>query len=255
MQSMLQFQASGPPDFEPLRPSKNIAHDVARTLRHGIVTLRIPPGTMLSEQDVGRRLGVSRQPVREAFIKLAEAGLLVIRPQRGTQVVRISRAVVQDALFIRIAVECAVAQRAAARLDGGAAARLSANLEQQRAALKDYAFDVLFGLDEEFHQLLAQAAGHASAWTVIEGVKPHLDRVRWLSMDLLRPLSRVVGQHEAVFEAITRGDAERAAECMRAHVMDFAGLLDPIAARHPYLFEEAAPELDEPGIPVVLSHL
>ncbi len=66
---------------------------------------------MLSEQDIATRLGVSRQPVREAFIKLGEAGLIRVLPQRGTLVVKISRAAVEDARFIREAVECAVAAR------------------------------------------------------------------------------------------------------------------------------------------------
>jgi DNA-binding GntR family transcriptional regulator len=87
---------------------------------------------------------------------------------------------------------------------------------------------------------------------VIENVKPHLDRVRWLSMDLLRPLSRIVRQHEAIFDALKARDPHRAAESMRMHVNDFVGLLDPIAAHHPHLFEDEAAELDESGVAVVV---
>ena len=74
-----------------------IARQVERALRQAIVTMRIRPGEMLSEQDIARRFGVSRQPVREAFIKLGEANLVRILPQRGTLVVKISRAAVEDA--------------------------------------------------------------------------------------------------------------------------------------------------------------
>ena len=59
-----------------------------------------------------RASGVSRQPVREAFIKLSEAGLVRIRPQRGTFVVKISTKQVTDARFVREAVEVAVARKA-----------------------------------------------------------------------------------------------------------------------------------------------
>lgn len=228
-----------PIEFKPLATSKHIARDVARALRQGIVTMRIPPGTMLSEQDVGRKLGVSRQPVREAFIKLSEARLLVVRPQRGTQVVRISRGAVDDALFIRAAVECAVAREAATRLDDRAVALLGENIRLQRRAVENLTFDGLFRLDEEFHQLLAGIAGRPAAWVVIDSVKPHLDRVRWLSMDLLRPLKRVVDQHEAIFEALRARDAGEAAKLMRIHVTDFLHCLNPIAERHPDLFDEA----------------
>jgi DNA-binding GntR family transcriptional regulator len=243
---MLQIKhrayAPGPIEFKPLAASKHIARDVAQALRHGIVTMGIPPGTMLSEQDVGRQLGVSRQPVREAFIKLSEARLLVVRPQRGTQVVRISRIAVDEALFIRAAVECALARAAAQQIDAHAIARLAANLERQRCAAASLSFDGLFALDEEFHRMLALAAGRPAAWMVIDSVKPHLDRVRWLSMDLLRPLDRVVDQHEAIFEALQARDGAQAARLMQVHVGDFTHCLTPIAARHPDLFDEAPAE-------------
>src|SRR5689334_21712933 len=82
-------------------------------IRQAIVQLQLRPGNLLSEAEVARQLGVSRQPVREAFIKLAEVGLVEVRPQRGTFVVLISKREVQNARFIREAVEVAVARKAA----------------------------------------------------------------------------------------------------------------------------------------------
>src|SRR3546814_20218819 len=65
------------------RSAEPIARQVARALRNAIVTMQIKPGEMLSEQEIADRLNVSRSPVREAFIKLGEAGLVRILPQRG----------------------------------------------------------------------------------------------------------------------------------------------------------------------------
>ena len=90
----------------------SIAEQVFRTLRSSIVTMRLTPATALSEQDIAGRLKVSRQPVREAFIKLSEIGLVRVLPQRGTFVVKISAKAVTDARFVREAVECAIARRA-----------------------------------------------------------------------------------------------------------------------------------------------
>ena len=67
-----------------------MAKRIAETLRDAIVTLELKPGDAISESDIAARLGVSRQPVREAFIQLSEQGLLRVRPQRSTEVVRIS---------------------------------------------------------------------------------------------------------------------------------------------------------------------
>ena len=93
----------------------SIAEQVFRTLRSSIVTMRLTPATALSEQDIADRLNVSRQPVREAFIKLSEIGMVRVLPQRGTFVVKISAKAVTDARFVREAVECAIARRASRR--------------------------------------------------------------------------------------------------------------------------------------------
>src|SRR3954471_16623805 len=131
-----------------------IARQVARALRQAIVRMEIRPGEMLSEQDIATKLGVSRKPVREAFIKLGEAGLLRILPQRGTLVVKISQAAVEDARFIRQAVECAVAREAARLASPTLGATLADSLARQRRAARARDAEAFFTLDEEFHRLL-----------------------------------------------------------------------------------------------------
>src|SRR5215207_9156487 len=117
-------------------PTEPIVRQVTRALRHAIVTMRVKPGEMLSEQEIATGLGISRQPVREAFIKLAEAGLLRVLPRRGTLVVKISRASVEDARFIREAVECAVACEAAQRISPKIGSGLTDSLTRQRRAAR-----------------------------------------------------------------------------------------------------------------------
>jgi DNA-binding GntR family transcriptional regulator len=231
------------PSSKTLASSKTMAQDVARWLRHAIVTMLIPPGTMLSEQDIGRRLGVSRQPVREAFIKLAETGLLAILPQRGTRVVPISPAAVENARFIREAVECAVAREAAERLEPDCEALIAGNLDRQRKAAAAESGNDYFTLDEEFHNLLARAAGRPKAWDVIEDVKVQMDRVRWLSMKCVKRLDISHNQHEAVFGCVRRRDPDGAAEAMRAHLEDSFATLKMVRERNPELFEAGAPAL------------
>lgn len=222
-------------DAEPAEP---IARKVARALREAMVTMRIQPGEMLSEQDIATRLGVSRQPVREAFIKLGEAGLLRILPQRGTQVVKISRQGVEDARFIREAVECAVVREAARRVDRAMVARLVGSLKRQRAALRAKDGPALFALDEEFHRILADSAGRPMAWRVVEDVKPQMDRVRFLDMANAVPMKTVIGQHVGIVAAVRAGDAAAAEAAMRAHLTEILRSLPKLAAEHPDLFED-----------------
>src|SRR3546814_19850819 len=99
--------------LDPIRPDapEPVARRVFRELRSAIVMMRFRPGQALSEKEIADRFGVSRQPVREAFIKLSEAGLVSVRPQRGTYVVKISAGPVYDVRFVREEVEVRSGER------------------------------------------------------------------------------------------------------------------------------------------------
>ena len=93
----------------------SISLRVYEAVRNAIVQLQLLPGHLLSEAELARQMGVSRQPVREAFIKLAENGLVEVRPQRGTFVKLISIREVQNSRFIRESIELCVSHRRDAR--------------------------------------------------------------------------------------------------------------------------------------------
>ena len=122
------------------------------------------PGTVVSEADIARRFGVSRQPVREAFIKLQEAGLLSIRPQRGTVVQRISVDAVFDARFVREAVEVAVARAAAEAPCRALHHRLAELIAAQEDAAAEGDAPAFLRLDEAFHRAIADGIGRSFAW-------------------------------------------------------------------------------------------
>ncbi len=225
-----------------------MAHHVARALRHAIVTMQLSPGEMLSEQDLARRFGVSRSPVREALIKLSEAGLVRVLPQRGTQVVKISRTGVEDARFIREAVETAVVREAAMKASPAILAELSASLTRQRRAQRSPSAEEFLALDEEFHRLLAEAAGRPSAWRTIEDIKPQMDRVRYLDMTKATPRDAIIAQHTVIVDAIKAGDPLAAEKAMRVHLSEILRSLPELAAEYPDLFE-----LETGTTPEVLS--
>ena len=89
-------------------------------LRDRIATLELPPGASLSEKECAIAFGVSRTPVREALLRLAEDQLVDIYPQSGTYVSRISAGAARDAMAIRGALERFAVREAAkrARADG-----------------------------------------------------------------------------------------------------------------------------------------
>jgi GntR family transcriptional regulator, rspAB operon transcriptional repressor len=218
-----------------------LAQQVAAQLKDAIVRLELPPGSLLSETDTARRFGVSRQPIREAFIKLADMGLVAIRPQRGTFVTQISTRSVMDARFIREAVEVAVVREAAARPRPELIAKLSGLIEQQAVcAARDDGVGFL-KLDEAFHEALADGIGRRMAWGILEDLKAQMDRVRFLSFEGATPLSVLVNQHCAIVERVAACDPAGADAAMRAHLAEILASLPLIAAAHPDYFNQNDP--------------
>ena len=221
----------------PLELTIPVRPQIHAGLRQRIIRGEIAPGTALSEAEIARRFAISRQPVREAFIKLAEEGLLEIRPQRGTFVRKISKTAVMDARFVREAIEANIVRELAAEGDAGLVARLRKQLVAQRAVPAGELYDFM-RLDEEFHWTLADAAGRLYGWKVIEDVKLQMDRVRHLSLRSF-PQSKLVRQHTNIVDAIEKASPDAAERAMREHLRLIMDDLPSIEAQHPDFFTPA----------------
>lgn len=220
-------------DIEGLDLSRPIGAQLYVALKGRIVRGELTPGVRLSEAGVAATYHVSRQPVRECFIKLAEEGLLEVRPQRGTVVPRISLQMVKDARFVREAIEADIVRLAAVQLDRGQVDALEDLLErQQRAELgRDFV-----ELDDRFHRSLAEGVGKGHAWHVIEEQKAQLDRLRFLSL-LQFPKPTIIAQHAAVVTALRANDADAAEAAMRLHLNEIMTDLPRIAADNSEFFD------------------
>jgi len=195
---------------------KTIAKRIAESLRDAIVCLELKPGDAISESDIGARFGVSRQPVREAFIQLAEAGLVRIRPQRPTEIVKISVREVLNARFVREALETAVIVKAAAAGQALSRDHFDAMIERQTEMAIGDDYRAFHELDDAFHQEIARLAGCSFVWKLIDAQKMQMDRVRYLS--LLYNRTPTVGEHRRIADAILAGDGEKAVAEMREHL-------------------------------------
>jgi DNA-binding GntR family transcriptional regulator len=213
-----------------------ISVQVYRQLRNAIIQGKINPGERLSELEIAVQYETSRQPVREAFIKLAEECLVRILPQRGTFVVKISVAEVMDARFVREAIEIAVVMKAAASASLSAIQALRVLIEKQAAIQAGHNIE-FYALDDEFHRALALSAGHAYAWRVLESIKAQMDRVRYLSLDDATPIPLLIEQHRRIVDGIEAGDPTVAAAAMRNHLREITLSLPAIAGHFPELFQ------------------
>lgn len=212
----------------------SVADQLYAALRAAIIDNALPPGTRISEAEVASQYGISRQPAREAFIRLANEGLLEIRPQRGSFVAKISLGDVMDARFVREAVEADIAKLLAQAPDPAVIADLAAQVTRQQALIGGSARDFMEA-DEIFHRTLAEAAGKGKAWQVVVEMKAQMDRVRFLS-SMHFPIDHLVAQHREIVEGIASGDAARADRGMRLHLQGILTDLPKIKQERPEYF-------------------
>ena len=209
---------------------------VVSALRDDIVSMALKPGDVISESDIAARYGVSRQPVREAFIRLAQQGLLLIRPKRATVVKKISPEGVRQSRFIRESIEVEIIRRLAANPGEEVADVLQALIVEQEQASEANDSKRFHTLDELFHRTLARLAGVEYAWQLIDDHKMQLDRVRYLTLGVSS--ARVaIGEHKIIAAAVAARDVPAAEAAMRAHLARAETLLTQTIADHPDYFE------------------
>jgi DNA-binding GntR family transcriptional regulator len=207
-------------------------------VRDAIVTAELEPGRQISENELAAQLGVSRTPVREALARLRDDRLVEIVPQLGTFVSRISVAGVNDAQFVREALECSAVRLAAKRADREDVAVLNAIVARQEDARDAEDVDVFFVLDDEFHSTLCGISGHDIAWAIVQRANGHLNRVRRLSLTQPNFIAEMVREHKLVVDGVFLADADAAEDALRHHLRMVLSGLPAIRSEHPDYFEE-----------------
>ncbi|WP_410218393.1 GntR family transcriptional regulator [Paracoccus sp. (in: a-proteobacteria)] len=223
--------------FESMIPIRtaSTAQQVHDWLYRSVLRGDLLPGARLSETEIAEQIGLSRQPVREAFIRLASDGLAEIRPQRGTYIGRISMRAVLSARLIREAVESDLARMVAQTcpsLDD-----MVAQLAAQDEANEAGDVPAFIEADDRFHRAMAVAAGHPAVWEDLDRLKSQMNRLRHLSM---RAFDRAatIAQHRAVLTALEAGDPDAAEAAIRTHLRQMLTELPQMAAAHPDYFTD-----------------
>lgn len=211
------------------RPSVDVIFD---HLYNEILSLRLHPGDKISEAEIAARFGVSRQPVRDAFSRLENLDLLLIQPQKATEVRRFSRKAIEKSRFVRAAVEAEVLRRAAAECDAQGSARLDACLDRQREIVRNQEFHKFDALDYEFHETLCDIAKVDFAFEVISTEKAKIDRLCMLGLSKEQRMPQLLQDHEDIAAGVKNGDAEAAVRAGMNHLARLDGTIETIAAEN-----------------------
>lgn len=214
------------------------ADDVFDVLRDEIVSLTLVPGTKLSEADLARRFGVSRQPVREALIRLNDQKLVMVRPQQATVVCKISGKDILHSRFIRIAVEVEIAQLACERFGDRDEKALARNLEQQAKAVAASDYRRFNTLDYRFHRLLCISGGAEFAYQTIAASKLYVERLCMLELADPGRFAQTYHDHVEIFRALKAGDKPAVVAATRLHLSRLNDTLRYASEHQPDYFED-----------------
>ena len=201
-------------------------------IRERITSLALAPGAAVNESALAAELGVGLAPVRSALRRLAWENLVVILPRRGTLVTELDVADIVEIFELRVELEGLSARLAGERAGAEQRRSLSDLIERTRGALAEGDQKALIELDRELHAAIAEAAGNTLLAAQLDWLYGHVRRLWSVTLDRVSALRASGAEHEAVVDAIVRGDGAVAHDRMQAHVRRFqAAFLESENAR------------------------
>lgn len=210
-----------------VRP-RSTALNVYELLRNEIVLGVLKPLEPIREAAISERLAISRTPIREALIRLANLGLVDIYPQSGTLVAPIRVAKVRAAQLIREAVEVEVARRATRRARDEDATMLRSIFEEQQFAAGRQDIRRFYELDETFHRAIFATADCLAVADELEDVKVHLNRMRFVTVNWPNRTRTILDEHGGIVAGIERRDEVAVAAVMTQHLRTILQALEAI---------------------------
>jgi DNA-binding GntR family transcriptional regulator len=217
------------------RPVAETASERAyRLLRVQMLDGSLPPGTMALEGELAASIGVSRTPVREAMVRLADEGLIELRPRHGMRVRPISSCDMAEIYEVLVALESAAARRCAERgLAPDTLALLDATLARMDATLAAGDLGGWAATDADFHRHLVAAGGNRRLAAVVAGMADLAHRARLATLRLRPSPNESNRDHHALIAAIRNRDPARAEALHKRHRRRVGALLVRLLADLP----------------------
>jgi DNA-binding GntR family transcriptional regulator len=219
-----------------LNPLPSLGDRVYLTLRDEICDGTIAPGMHLVQEELARKLGVSRQPIQQAMALLRSDGLVQEQTGRGLCVAPLDTSIMRQHYEIRSALDALAARRAAGRAAASPAVAGEIRrggetlIEAGRAAAASGSVKRLVRCDVDFHRFVYEESGNP---LLGETAEPHWVYLRRVMAEVLRraaPGPEIWLQHEEILAAIVRGDETGAAALAQSHVEGAADRLSAALA-------------------------
>jgi DNA-binding GntR family transcriptional regulator len=210
-----------------LDQAESLAERAYLAIRGLIVSLELPPGSVLNERALIERLGIGRTPVREALRRLAQERLVEVFPRRGMIVTTVEIRDLASLSEIRSVLEAEAARLAAERATSAEREELGALIEElDRHDARDQR--ALMAFDERIHRTIYRCAHNTFLAETLEEYYVLALRIWHLALEQAAELEAAVQEHRDLLVAIRDGDGERAARIIRTHVDDFESAMHQV---------------------------
>ena len=177
-----------------------------------------PQGQLIAEGDVSDAVGVSRTPVREAFLRLEAEGMLRLFPKRGALVVPISAADVEDVMEARLLIE-RFAIRRSIELELDLAEPLGEAIAAQERHAESGDQVAFVDADREFHRVFVAATGNAVVLRMHDSLRDQQNRMGLAALSRSADrIARILKEHRAIVDAVDAGDAAAGDELIERHL-------------------------------------
>ncbi len=191
---------------------------VFQALENAILNGEYKDGENLNEIKISNELGVSRTPVREAFMQLELEGLIYNIPNKGAVVRGLSEKDIEDIYEIRIRIEGLAARLCAENKDEVVIKEIEKIVDLQEYYLLKNDTEQLWELDSDFHELLYEFSGSRTLKATLSNFHNNIKYARSISMKALGRAEKSVAEHRAILEAIRKKDGNLAELLTAEHI-------------------------------------
>lgn len=190
------------------------------TIREAIIARTLAPGSVVTEAQLAKELGVSKTPVREALLRLREVGLVKPMPVRGMMIIESTRDTMVQSYEFRGFLEAGVARFAAQRATEEQIVAMEAAAAESLKRAEEHDADAFRRSDRIFHATMWSACGNAEMERIADNAYSLSSALRAIHALSNRDSIRCAQQHVDITRAIKGRDGERAAALASAHVHD-----------------------------------
>ncbi|MFM7482780.1 MAG: GntR family transcriptional regulator [Burkholderiaceae bacterium] len=205
-----------------LASQPKLVEQVHKAILSEIAEAKLKAGERIIQEQIAQALGVSRQPVQQALVLLKNQGALIEAPGRGLQVAPLNLDVIRRMYEVRAVIEGLVFRKAAENFPESAKKQAEKLLAAGRQAINTSSLRELISVDIAFHSLFYELADNplicqtmASHWVTTQRVMGSV----LLTPDKPRD---IWDEHEAMFEFVANGEAEKAEQMARLHIVQAA---------------------------------